>query len=87
MKVQLVQKEGFGSITSTVAYLNCQERSKRRGSVRKWLYLVRQTEIPLNFLKELCFPGLERGGGVFAAGIGAFHGVLISLKTQNLPTG
>lgn len=40
------------------------------------------------FLKRIMFSRVGKGrGGVFAAGIGAFHGVLISLKTQNLPTG
>lgn len=39
------------------------------------------------FLKRIMFSRVGKGGGVLAAGIGAFHGVLISLKTQNLPTG
>lgn len=38
------------------------------------------------FLKRIMFSRVGEGG-VFAAGIGAFHGVLISLKTQNFPTG
>lgn len=36
------------------------------------------------FLKIILFSRV-REGGVFAAGIGAFHGVFISLKMQNLP--
>lgn len=38
------------------------------------------------FLKRIMFSRVGEGG-VFAAGIGASHGVLISLKTQNFPTG
>lgn len=35
-----VQKEAFVGFTSTVAYLNCQVRSKSRGPVRKLMHLV-----------------------------------------------
>lgn len=82
----LVRKKAFGSITCTVAHLNCQERSKRSVSVRKLLHVVQQTEIPLIFffLKRILFSRVG-AGDVFAAGVGAFHEVLISLKTQNLP--
>ena len=78
-----VQKEAFGGITGTVAYLSCQVRSKSRGPVRKLMHVVQWTKIPTNFLKEFYFPGLGRACQI-TAGIQAFHGVLISLKTQSL---
>lgn len=74
-----VRKEAFGGIPSTVTCLNCQIRSKSRGPVRKLMHLVQWTERPMNFLKELFFPGLRRECQI-TAGIQAFHGVLISLK-------
>lgn len=57
-----VQKEAFGGIIGTVAYLNCQVRRKSRGSVRKLMHPVQWTEIPMNFLKGFYYPGW--GGGV-----------------------